>query len=48
MNKYYGEVDIVAMLYFSNDGKNLSVRWYSINKEMYGSQISQIDIVLGK
>ena len=46
MDKYYGETDMVALLYFSNDGKKMSVRYYSINKEMYGSQLSQFDVIL--
>ncbi len=43
-----GSVAMVAMFYFSNDGKTLTVRYYSVAKDCYGSPLSQFTIDLDK
>lgn len=43
-----GSVAMVAMLYFSNDGNTLTVRYYSVAKDCYGSPLSQFTIDLDK
>jgi hypothetical protein len=37
---------MVAMLYFSNNGKTLTVRYYSVAKDCYGSVASQFTLDL--
>ncbi len=37
-------VAMVAMFYFSEDGNTLTVRYYSVSKDMYGSERSQFTI----
>lgn len=46
MDKYYGETDMVALLYFSSDGKTMTVRYYSIANDMYGSELSQFTVTI--
>lgn len=46
MDKYYGATEMIALLYFSPDGETMTVRYYSIAKEMYGSILSQFTISL--
>ena len=41
-----GSTGMVAMLYFSNDGKTLTVRYYSVEKDCYGSALSQFTVGL--
>jgi len=41
-----GSVGMVAMFYFSNDGNTLTVRYYSVEKDCYGSPLSQFTIDL--
>ena len=41
-----GSVGMVALFYFSNDGKTLTVRYYSVEKDCYGSPQSQFTINL--
>lgn len=41
-----GSTSTVAMFYFSNDSRTLTVRYYSIEKDMYGSCLSQFTIAL--
>ena len=43
-----GSTGMVAMFYFSNDGKTLTVRYYSVEKGCYGSPLSQFTIDLTK
>ncbi len=47
LDKYIGSTGMVAMFYFSNDGNTLTVRYYSVEKECYGSLVSQFTIDLG-
>lgn len=37
---------MVAMLYFSNEGRTLTVRYYSVDNDCYGSELSQFTIGL--
>lgn len=46
MDSFIGSTAMVAMFYFSNDGKTLTVRYYSVEKDCYGSEISQFTIGL--
>ncbi len=41
-----GSTAMVAMFYFSNDGNTLTVRYYSVEKDCYGSPLSQFTIDL--
>ena len=41
-----GSTGMVAMFYFSNDGETLTVRYYSVGKDCYGSELSQFTIHL--
>ncbi len=43
---YIGSTAMVAMLYFSEDGQTMTVRYYSVEKDCYGSEISQFTINL--
>ena len=43
-----GATAMVAMFYFSNQGKTLTVRYYSIEKDCYGTLASQFTIDLDK
>lgn len=43
-----GSVAMVAMFYFSNDGNTLTVRYYSVSRDCYGSPLSQFTIDLDK
>lgn len=42
----YGSTGMVALFYFSDDGNTLTVRWYSVEKDCYGSVASQFTIDL--
>ena len=42
----YGLTGLVGMLYFSDNGNRLTVRYYSILKDMYGSESSHFTIDL--
>ncbi len=46
VDKNIGSTAMVAMFYFSNDGKTLTVRYYSVEKDCYGSELSQFTIGL--
>ena len=41
-----GSAAMVAMFYFSADGKTLTVRYYSVEKDCYGSELSNFTINL--
>ncbi len=43
---YIGSTATVAMLYFSEDGKTMTVRYYSVEKDCYGSELSQFTVEL--
>lgn len=43
---HIGSTAMVAMFYFSNEGKTLTVRYYSVAKDCYGSVASQFTIDL--
>ncbi len=43
---FCGSTATVAMFYFSNNGNTLTVRYYSVVKDMYGSESSQFTIEL--
>ncbi len=44
--KQGGETGMVCMLYFSADGNNVSVEWYSTHREQYYKPSNQFDIDL--
>ena len=46
IDKYYEPVEMVALLYFSEDGNSMTVRYYSTAKDCYGSVLSQFSITL--
>lgn len=46
VDRYIGSTGMVAMFYFSNEGKTLTVRYYSVVKDCYGSPVSQFTIDL--
>lgn len=46
VDRFIGSTGMVAMFYFSNDGKTLTVRYYSVEKDCYGSCLSQFTIGL--
>jgi len=46
MDEYIGATAMVAMFYFSNDGKTLTVRYYSVARDTYGSELSQFTVDL--
>ena len=46
VDRYNGSTGMVAMFYFSNDGNTLTVRYYSVEKDCYGSEASQFTINL--
>ncbi len=46
MDEFIGATAMVAMLYFSEDGKTLTVRYYSVARECYGSELSQFTLSL--
>jgi len=46
MDKNIGATAMVAMLYFSNNGNTLTVRYYSVARGQYGSEQSQFTIDL--
>lgn len=48
MDRYIGSTAMVAMLYFSNDGNTVTVRYYSVEKDCYGSSKSQFTLDLNK
>ena len=43
---YVGSTAMVAMLYFSKDGKTMTVRYYSVDKDCYGSELSNFTVKL--
>lgn len=43
---YIGSTAMVAMLYFSQDGKTMTVRFYSVEKDCYGSELSNFTVKL--
>lgn len=47
MDKYYQPTAMVALLYFSADGEEMTVRYYSTAKQCYGSELSQFTVKLG-
>lgn len=46
VDRYIGSTAMVAMFYFSADGNTLTVRNYSVEKDCYGSELSQFTINL--
>ena len=48
MDSFIGSTGMVAMFYFSNNGNTLTVRYYSVEKDCYGSALSQFTIDLDK
>lgn len=44
MDRFYTPTEMIALLYFSEDGKTMTVRYYSISQDMYGSELSQFTI----
>ncbi len=46
VDRFIGSTAMVAMFYFSEDGKTLTVRYYSVAKDCYGSELSQFTIHL--
>ncbi len=46
MDSFIGSTAMVAMFYFSEDGDKLTVRYYSVEKDCYGSADSQFTIHL--
>lgn len=46
VDQYLEPTAMVAMLYFSNEGNTLTVRYYSVSKGCYGSEASQFTIDL--
>ena len=46
MDKYYKVTSMVALLYFSQDGSQMTVRYYSTAQECYGSELSQFTVNL--
>ena len=46
IDAYLDGTAMVAMLYFSEDGNTIQVRYYSTDRNMYGSEISQFTITL--
>ncbi len=46
MDSFIGSTGMVAMFYFSNDGETLTVRYYSVEKDCYGSADSQFTVHL--
>lgn len=46
MDRYIGSTAMVAMFYFSDGGDTLTVRYYSVVKDCYGSEASQFTINL--
>lgn len=46
VDRNIGSTGMVAMLYFSNDGETVTVRYYSVVKDCYGSEASQFTINL--
>ncbi len=43
-----GSVGMVAMMYFSNDANTITMRYYSVEKDCYGSPMSQFTIDLNE
>ncbi len=46
VDRYIGSTAMVAMLYFSEDGNTMTVRFYSVEKNCYGSELSQFTVNL--
>lgn len=46
VDRNIGSTGMVAMFYFSNDGDTLTVRYYSVTKDCYGSPVSQFTVDL--
>ncbi len=46
VDRYVGAVGMVAMLYFSADGNTMTVRYYSVEKNCFGSELSQFTVKL--
>lgn len=46
VDRFIGSTAMIAMFYFSEDGKTLTVRYYSVEKDCYGSELSQFTIHL--
>lgn len=46
VDRYIGSTAMVAMFYFSDDGNTLTVRYYSVEKDCYGSVKSQFTVDL--
>ncbi len=46
VDRFIGSTAMIAMFYFSEDGKTLTVRYYSVAKDCYGSELSQFTVHL--
>lgn len=46
MDNFYGATGMVALLYYKEDTNQLTVRYYSTVKGMYGSELSQFTVYL--
>ena len=46
VDRNIGSTAMVAMFYFSNGGEKLTVRYYSVEKDCYGSALSQFTVNL--
>ncbi len=46
MDRNIGSTAMIAMLYFSNDSDTVTVRYYSVAKDCYGSVLSQFTVDL--
>ena len=46
MDNFSGATGMVALLYFSEDGNTMTVRYYSTARDMYGSEYSQFTVTL--
>lgn len=46
VDRYIGSTAMVAMFFFSDDGNTLTVRYYSVEKDCYGSAQSQFTVDL--
>lgn len=46
VDRNIGATGMIAMFYFSNDGRTLTVRYYSVAKDCYGSELSNFTVCL--
>lgn len=48
VDAYNGSVAMVALMHFSNDGNTITMRYYSVEKDCFGSPLSQFTIDLNE